>query len=328
MPVSERILICAITGGRPKLEDRPTSKHLDDLRAAGYDTAWVIREDQIDGYEPDTHPFETYPVEWADQYARTHWRHPVAKFTAGGFHGAFTGREWAMRLGAAGNYDAVFQLDDNLTFIGPLDSSRRSYRETSSAIEIFKIMQDITFATNVVMCGIQLNSVPAPPEPLLIRPGFPYSAFIEKVSPTRLPYYGPFEDDIMHALDYGLSAAPTTVAIIDAFRYNKTYGGSTGMRSQYSATRGLGIARLYPKNVRLSPGARTSSPTTREDDRGMRHYLNTKGFTPVNITDKARFETAAAAVTRIIELCRHAYHIDSRDKMNRRSATPNRNEQP
>lgn len=315
--MSERILVCAITGGRPRLADRPTFHYLDQLRDAGLDTAWVIREDHVDGYEADTHRIEPYSLDWANRYARTHWRHQVTRFEPNGFHGAFTGREWAMRLGAAGGYDAVIQLDDNVRAIGPLHATHSAHRSMTSIPEMFSLLQDVVFSTNVALCGFQLDSIPAPDEAPIVRPGFPYSVFMERVTATRLPYYGPFEDDIMHALDYGLSPAPITAGVMEVFKYKKISGGTSGMRAKYNASRGLELARRYPKNARLGVGSRTSS--VQDTAKGFRHFLNTKGFTPVTITDPERFQTASAEVARIITACLQVSVAMSHEKMTRRS---------
>lgn len=319
---SERILVAVITGGRPRLEDRTTSRYLPALKAAGYDTIWVTREDQAGPYEPDGNPIETFTLDWANKYAKTHWRHPVEEFIPGGFHGAFTGREWAMRLGQSRGYDAVIQLDDNIKDIGPVEASRTTFNKHVTHVEMFQLLAELAFSTNVSLLGMQLNSIPTPPNPKLIRVGYPYSAFIEKTGPLRLPYYGPFEDDIMHALDYGLGKAPTTAALIEVFKYVKHSGGNNGMRSRYNNTRGLGLLRQYPNNVTLRPGRRTSS--TAETERGFRHYLNTKNFTPIHITNPTRYTQASNQITTITNNCITTFHQDTRNKMTTRSKPKDR----
>lgn len=316
-----RILVSVITGGRPTLDARLTRQFFPSLIASGFlDIEWVLREDHASAYERDDFPLNTYPVEWASTYARKHWRHPTAVWEDGGFFGAFPGREWAMRTAEERGYEAVLQMDDNVHTIAVCNSTQPAYREALPAGEVLRILTDLALSTNARMCGAQLNS--APPEGLVsvIRPGYPYSVFVERTGPGRMPYYGPFEDDIMHALEYALHGGPNrTAAVVDTLRYNKEYkAGSGGMRTAYNAERGLEIARRYPKNARIAMGRRSSSP--RETQQGVRHFLTTKGFTPVRVIDLDRFTDADArlreALARGVELKRE----QDRRKIVRRAA--------
>lgn len=288
-----RILVSIITGGRPELAARPTRRFVDSLHASGFtDVEWVIREDHVDQYEPDDTPFNVYTVDWASEFARTHWRHPTAVWRPGGFFGAFPGREWAMRSADARGYDAVLQMDDNVEVIGLVNPTQPAYRESLPAGETLRILTDLCLSTNAYMCGAQLNSILPTGMVSVMRPGYPYSVFVERTGPGRMPYYGPFEDDIMHALEYARHGGPRrTAAVVDVIRYNKEHKARTGgMRSQYDASRGLEIARRYPQNARIGIGRKSSGP--RDTERGVRHFLNTKGFTPVTVTDPARFTDA------------------------------------
>src|SRR3546814_18005789 len=92
---------------------------------------YVVREDQAADYEDDPGvPLNTYPVAWADRYARTHWRHTRAVCEPGGFHGAFTGREWAMRTAQERGAAAGRQLDENAKQFGPQDAPGKLGRAT------------------------------------------------------------------------------------------------------------------------------------------------------------------------------------------------------
>lgn len=322
--MKERVAVRVITGGRPALKDRPTAKHLQALLDAGFaDAAWVIREDQVDGYEVDDHPFVTYPVEWADRYARAHWRHPTAVCEPGGFHGAFTGREFAMRHAEEQGYDAVLQMDDNVVSLGLLTSSQPAFRKAMSGGEMLALLQEFSASTNAMMLGAQLNSTVPKGRLKMIREGYPYSVFIEKCGPGRMEWNGPYEDDIMHALDYALYGGPLrTAGVVEVMKYLKQHGGTSGMRKHYNASRGLEIARRYPDNVRLRVSRRTSSPNDKA--KGVRHFLNTKGFTPIRVTDRERFLAAEARLQEGVQQALAYRREWDREKMRRRGGLTDR----
>lgn len=314
-----RILVAVITGGRPALADRGTRSFFPGLRAAGFtDVEWVVREDHAAGYEPDENPLNVYPVEWANTYARQHWRHPTATWTPGGFFGAFTGREWAMRTAQERGYEAVLQMDDNVEVIGLLNANQPAYRSALNPGTALRLLADLCLSTNARVAGAQLSSVAPKGLTALIRPGYPYSVFVERTGPGRMPYYGPFEDDIMHALEYARHGGVNrTAAVVDVIRYNKEHRARAGgMRSQYDATRGLEIARRYPENVRIGMGPRTSG--TKDSARGVRHFLNTRGFTPVRVTDPDLFKAADAALREALTRADAAKRAWDREKITRR----------
>lgn len=313
------VLVCVITGGRPELASRPTRLHFPALQAAGFDTIeWVVREDHAADYERDEHPLNVYPLSFADRYARAHWRHPSAAFEPGGFHGAFTGREWAMRTAEERGYEAVLQLDDNVVTLGLLNSNQPAYRQALDAGRMLTLLCELSASTNVMMLGAQLSAVP-PTKIKTVRPGYPYSVFVERCGTGRLPYFGPYEDDIMHALDYARHGGHMrTAGVAPAMTYNKESKSKSGMRKHYDATRGHEIARRYPQNVTLRVSRRTAG--MKDTARGVRHILNTRGFTPVRVTDRARFiaaETELHAAVRDAIARRREW---DRDKMRRRGA--------
>ena len=310
------LLIQVITGGRPKLAERPTSRFLKELSRIGT-VEWCIREDHILGYERDAFPFNPYPVEFANEYARTHWRHSESRWEPGGFFGAFPGREWACLSAEERGYDAVLQLDDNVRDLGLVNAHLPAYRDGAGPADLLSALAELSASSNVAMLGAQLNSAPPSPRAKVLRTGYPYSVFIEKVGPSRLPYYGPFEDDIMHALDYALPETPITAGVVDAIRYVKDSKSRTGMRSHYNPLRGLEISRRYPRNVRLQLGPRTSSPV--DQTRGVRHYLNTSGFTPVRILDRERYGRAVSYLSDRLTAGREAYRGQTFRKLERRA---------
>lgn len=294
-----RLLAAVITGGRPRLRDRMTSKFFGDLQAHGFDVEWVLREDHVADYETDGTPQNVYELGWANGYARAHWRHPVTRFEPDGFHGAFTGREWAMRTGEERGYDAVLLLDDNVVSIAPVHAALAECKAVMTPGRVLRLLADLCLSTNARMCGAQINSVPLATNVKTLRPGFPYSVYVERTGPGRIPYFGPFEDDIMHALDYALHGGPNrTAAVSDPLRYVKTSvrHNTGGMRRYYTEQRGLEIARRYPENVRLKVSRRTSSPADQSGQRGVRHILSTRGFTPVRVVDPELYAKTANAI--------------------------------
>lgn len=314
-------LVSIITGGRPALTDRPTHALLPFLRAAGFsDVEWVVREDHAEAYETDGEAtLNVYPVDWASRYAKRHWRHPTAAWEHAGFYGAFPGREWAMRTAEDRGYGAVLQMDDNVVNLGLLNSNQPAFRSALDPGTLLLLLVEVALSTNAWMTGAQLNSVMPKGYTNLVRPGYPYSVFVERTGPGRMPYHGPFEDDIMHALEYALNGGPgRTAGVVDLIRYNKEHkarGG--GMRAQYNTTRGLEIANRYPRNVRIGMGPRTSS--SKDAARGVRHFLNTRGFTPVTVTDPARFTAADAALRAGVQAALTAKRGWDQDKIARRA---------
>lgn len=324
MSTSPRLLVCIITGGRPKTEQRPTARWVQDLLGVAEAVEYVLREDHDADYEvEDGVARNPYSVEWADSFARSHWRHPRAVFQPGGFHGAFTGREWAMRSAQYRGFDLVLQLDDNIRYAGTLNCTRSRTYPFVQVPDLVRIGRDLVWSTNVMMGGFQLNSALTPKMQQslkTIRPGYPYSFFFEKTGPGRMPYYGPFEDDIMHALEYALNGGPhRTAAVIDAFSYLKESKSKTGMRGHYNAERGLEIAGRYPRNVVLRESKRTNSPSEPSSERGVRHLLNTRGFTPVRIRDREVFTAAQADLVSLVRQSEEALHTLARAKIARRA---------
>lgn len=314
------VLVSIITGGRPALDDRPTRLFVDSMREAGFsDFEWVIREDHAGAYERDDLPLNAYTVGWANTYARTHWRHPTALWEAGGFFGAFPGREWAMRTAETRGYDAVLQLDDNVDVLGLLNANQPAFRSALTPGILLHLLAELCLSTNSYMTGAQLSSVVPKGFTTLLRPGYPYSVFVERTGPGRLPYYGPFEDDIMHALEYARNGGPhRTAGVVDVIRYNKDHKArSGGMRAQYNTARGLEIANRYPQNVRIGMGPRTSG--TKDAARGVRHFLNTRHFTPVLVTDPARFTAADTALREGVAAALTAKREWDRGKIARRA---------
>jgi hypothetical protein len=122
----------------------------------------------------------------------------------------------------------------------------------------------------------------------------------------------------MHALEYGLhGGGGRTAGVVEVMRYLKESGSTTGMRKHYNAHRGLEIARRYPDNVTLRVSRKTSSPN--DTARGVRHFLKTKGFTPIRVTDPARFIAAERRVRDAVAEAQHNKVAWDRAKIRKRA---------
>lgn len=247
------LLVAVITGGRPNIDQRPTAellKHLKDFGAS--DIVWVVSDQDAPGYESDGHNLAIYSREWAYGYAKAHWMlaEPPA---VDGFLGAFPGREWACLEAERRGCWGVLQLDDNIMKLCMPRGSRAAYRvaERNGGLALYAdLLCAVTLSTNARMVGANLNSV-ANDTGVVARAGFPYSLFVERVGEDRENWYGPYEDDITHAFQYGTRADGSTAAVIPSIRYLKETKSKTGMRAKYDHMRSVQLQRLFPESAKL-----------------------------------------------------------------------------
>src|SRR3546814_14908200 len=103
-----------------------------------------------------------------------------------------------MRTAEERGYEAVLQLDDNVTQFGPIDATRTTYyRDIVQTADSVRVLVEIAMSTNLWMYGAQLTSVQVKGNYPIARPGFTYSVFVEKTGEGRMPYYGTFEVHIL-----------------------------------------------------------------------------------------------------------------------------------
>lgn len=249
------VLVAVISGGRPTLKERPTHKLLDDLHAAGFtNIVWVVAEHDADGYERDDYEMAVYPSQWSYEYAASHWMSTDPVPGPGGFHGAFTGREWACLEAERRGCWAVLQLDDNvesLQFVKGVRASWEIPRRHGQLAMHADLFAGVALSTNGRMVGAQLNSIPEP-EINVARPGFCYSVFLERVGEGREHWYGPFEDDITHAYQYGTRADGATPVIMPMLLYTKEFKAKTGMRTKYNHKRAVQLQRIFPESAKIN----------------------------------------------------------------------------
>ena len=252
------ILPVIISGGRPALKQRPTSLLLPALKGVTADPVWVTNVEDGIQYESDGNEIDVYSRAWAEEYAESHWTgiDPLIR-NDGSFLGAFAGREWACRLAEERGCWAVLQLDDNII---DLSVFRRHYTACSRIVDeeggmrmYADLLAAITLSTNGWMTGAFLAAVPPSSNEKIVvsRTGFPYSLFIERVGPGREEWYGPYEDDITHAYQYGNNHTQQTALLVPMLNYMKDHASQTGMRKNYNSKRAVPLQRIFPQTARI-----------------------------------------------------------------------------
>jgi hypothetical protein len=304
------LLVAVISGGRPRVSQRPTSRFLGEARAAGVeDVVWVLNERHAGTYEDDGNPVVTYSDEWAYEYASTHWTYPDRPPEPGGFFGAFAGREAACREAERRGCWGVLQLDDNIVdrYWDRATRGGKSVVSDRGGLGFYvDVLAAVTLATNGWMVGAWLASV-GRPEQRVARTGFPYSCFVERVGPGREEWFGPYEDDIMHALQYGDRADGATPVVVPPLRYQKasavtgkTLKDASGMRAQYGHDRSKSLQRLQPQAAKVHVRRTTSNGRG-----GVRifHQMPAGAIrNPLTITDPARYGLLTDA---LVDAARH-----------------------
>lgn len=244
-----------ISGGRPALAQRKTHRLLGQLHGVTADPVWCVREDEAPSYQPDPeHELVTYPRGWAEQWSREHW-FDVLPWPEG-FTGIHPAREWGARTAEERGHWAVLLLDDNIVqltvFIGYGASARVAQRHGGLAL-FADIIAAVTLSTNARFTGAQLRAVnPATEAHIFARPGFPYSIYAEVCGQGREPWYGPWEDDILHAFAYGQEGSNHTAAVIPPLRYVKEHQVAGGNHAWYDGRRSAGLQRMVPQGARIS----------------------------------------------------------------------------
>ena len=249
------LLVAVVSGGRPKLAERPTARILPTLRGFGMnDIVWVVNERDAGEYERDDHPMCVYPKEWSLAYAQKHWM--LASPPNPGFLGAFPGREWACLEAERRGCWGVLQLDDNITTLTFPRGNSKSCREIvnrNGGLAMFAdILSAVALSTNGRMVGANLGAMPSI-KLGIARPGFPYSCFIEKVGSGRESWYGPYEDDITHAFQYGTRAdAGSSTALVVPLHGTKRSQNQSPRCAHTTTTLGRSRSRRSSRSRRIS----------------------------------------------------------------------------
>lgn len=308
------LMVAVITGGRPALRDRPTSKYLDALAAAGHPVCWVMGEWDQPDYERDKHEQVVFTRDWAEAYAAEHWTMPGVP-EPGQFLGAFVGREWACLEAERRGCWGVLQLDDNIVTLAVIANAAGFANEKGGLRYFADLLGAAALATNGRTVGAQLNSVPG--QKRWLRPGFPYSLFVERIGPDREHWYGPFEDDIMHSLQYGSRAERGTALVFTALKYGKETKKMNGMRKNYNHQRSKGLVRVFPE-VAKSTVIRGKSNGAGAP-RVFHKMANNAIRTPLVVVDRERFKALQAEVVKLADEWRENTSARNRAKMERRA---------
>jgi hypothetical protein len=249
------VLPVVVSGGRPLLRQRPTGRLLADLHGVTADPVWVVSDLEAAGYEDDGHEIVTYSREWAEGYAAAHWT-AMSPPEPGGFLGAFPGREHACRVAEERGCWGVLQLDDNILQVNVFRGSKAGHRvaEAHGRLALHAdVLSAVTLSTNGRMTGAFLDSVRPSYKFCVARVGFPYSLFLERTGPGREEWFGPYEDDITHAIQYGASADAGTALVVPVIHYRKDHGSrATGMRASYNHERSVPLQRMFPESAKVT----------------------------------------------------------------------------
>jgi hypothetical protein len=314
------LLVAVITGGRPKLRERATATLLPALEDLGVkDVVWVVSDQDAPGYEQDQHQLSVYPRTWAEEYAASHWM-GTTRPQPGAFLGAFAGREWACQLAEQRGCWGVLQLDDNITdlFLARRGTAGWDVVRENGGLALFTdLLAGIALSTNSWMTGAHLSSVPRVTQKVA-RAGFPYSLFIERVGPGREPWYGPFEDDITHAFQYGTRSDGATASISPLLNYHKENKAKSGMRAKYDHTRSVQLQRMFPESARISVR------TTRSNGRGTPRVFHTMSAgairNPLAVRDLELFGSVRTTLVDLMDEWHDRYLIQNRTKVTRRTS--------
>ena len=135
------------------------------------------------------------------------------------------------------------------------------------------------------MVGANLSSMGSP-QIGVSRPGFPYSCFIERVGEGREHWFGPFEDDITHAFQYGTSAESGTALVCPMVQYAKESTSKSGMRSRYNHERSVNLHRIFPESAKVVAMATKSDGRKESGGRVFHKMRNGAIRNPQVITDR------------------------------------------
>lgn len=315
------ILVAVVSGGRPKLADRPTHKFLSALSSAGVrDIVWSVSDVDAPGYESDGHELAVYPRQWAVEYAADHWMQSTPP-QPDAFLGAFPGREWACREAERRGCWAVLQLDDNIIRLGMMrgTASGRKIIAATGGLGLFvDLFAAVALSTNARTVGAQLYAVVLHRSDWKVaRTGFPYSCFLERVGNGREPWFGPFEDDITHSFQYGTRADGVTTALMPILLYDKEPRSKSGMRAHYNNERSVQLQRMFPESARI--GVRATHANGRGTPRIFHSMARNAIKNPLVVRDPILFGRAKDRMAELADMWREAEAQSSRDKILRRT---------
>lgn len=323
------LLVAVVSGDRPTLKERPTHRFLAGLAELGVSgPVWVVSSSDAPLYEEDDYELCVYPQAWAEEYADAHWT-DINPRQPGGRLGPPPGREWACREAERRGCWGVLTLDDNITRLNII-------REGSCGVT-FALADDlgglgfyadmlagVALSTNARMIGANLDAVPsiAKSDRVVARPGFPYSLYVERVGPGREEWYGPCEDDIIHAFQYGTRPDGATAAVMPFLLYRKENLSGTGLRRIYDSTRSVGLQRMFPESAKVI--IRKAHANGRGEPRVFHKMSRNAIRNPLTVHDRALYAAVRANLEALTALWHDAYLDGKRRKAIRRTETVRR----
>lgn len=331
------LLVAVVSGGRPTLERRPVRKFLPDLEMFGpCDVIWSVCERDVPEYETDEYEISAYPTDWALDFARTHRTDIHLSDDAllkGGL--VVSGREWAIREAERRGCWGVLQLDDNIERLafprGGLAAFTIAKRHGGMAL-FADLLAAVTLSTNSRMTGAQLDATVGL-DLAIARAGFPYSLFVERVGEGREERYGPFEEDIIQAYQYGRRWDGSTAAIVPTLRYMKrqdrvsptgttqskgqTHKSGGGLRSVYDHSRSVQLQRMFPEGAHVR--VMKSHSNGKGDPRIFHKMIGGPG-TPLRVLDPDLFGRVKDRVESLLAEWKDEKDVELRQKLARRAA--------
>jgi len=179
------------------------------------------------------------------------------------------------------------------------------------------VLAAITLSTNGWMTGAFLTAVPPSNEKLVIsRTGFPYSLFLERIGAGREEWYGPYEDDITHAYQYGNNTDNSTALLVPMLGYMKEHASATGMRKNYNSARSVSLQRIFPETAKI--GIYNGKANGRGGSRVFHKMIPGAIRTPMIVTDRELYASVGSYLSELAKRFsrdyRKAVQIRAEDK--------------
>ena len=281
----DNVCIYIITHGRPKPEQRPSSRILE---LSGLEFFFVMNEKQVPAYIAEGVPREQIVVstdEFENEYFAKH------KTINVDFHGAICNREMCNIHAREHGIKYAVQLDDNISdlFLGDRLVNKSDMPMFAQAYlpRMIRAMRDVCESTNIGFLGMTLGLATPTREKALLRNGYAYSFFMENVE-ANIPWRGPFDDDVLHNLDFNHSGT-YTCALLGAFGYKKETKSKTGMRMMYDKyvhLRPAGTHNIYPDHIGVG-----NRPKANGTGKRFYHTFKKPLHKNIKVTNRQEFES-------------------------------------
>lgn len=295
-------MVAVISGGRPKLSERPIHRMLPMIADMGLaDIVWVTTEKDAESYESDGFPFLEIPTDWRFEYSRTHWLGHEQPTDPNGFLGAFAGREWANITAEQRGYWGCLQLDDNLLKFqfssgSAGDRIMENHHQLALATDL---LASVALSTNAQIVGASVTSIPEPPTKIAFE-SVAASCFIEKTGPKREHWHGPISDDVLQSFQYATRPDGTTAAVMPLLRYAKEQKSKTGMRAHYNNQRYVDLQKMLPHWAKI---------TVKPEGKLSKNLIPGRRNNPLRITNPDLFNQCR---TRMNELLTEWHTLNTR----------------